>query len=76
MHLFPFVIVPSHMSAAQLHSERPVLWKAVMLQACHLEGGRQVFMGRKLLQELSEALLTKPRKGLDVLQGLLLYIGW
>ncbi|KAK8140401.1 cercosporin resistance [Apiospora sp. TS-2023a] len=76
MRLFPFVIVPSHMSAAQLRSERPVLWKAVMLQACFLEGGRQVYMGRKLLQELSEALLTKPRKGLDVLQGLLLYIGW
>ncbi|KAK7969192.1 hypothetical protein PG988_008265 [Apiospora saccharicola] len=64
------------MSAAQLRTERPVLWKAVMLQACFLEGGRQVYMGRKLLQELSEALLTKPRKGLDVLQGLLLYIGW
>ncbi|KAK7923217.1 hypothetical protein PG985_007288 [Apiospora marii] len=76
MRLFPFVIVPSHMSAAQLRSERPVLWKAAMLQACFLEGGRQVYMGRKLLQELSEALLTKPRKGLDVLQGLLLYIGW
>ncbi|KAK8126103.1 uncharacterized protein PG998_001862 [Apiospora kogelbergensis] len=76
MHLFPFVIVPPPMSAAQLRSERPVLWKAVMLQACHLEGSRQVFMGRKLLQELSEALLTKPRKGLDVLQGLLLYVGW
>ncbi|KAK7952502.1 uncharacterized protein PG986_008230 [Apiospora aurea] len=76
MHLFPFVIVPPYMSAAQLRSERPVLWKAVMLQACFLEGKRQVYMGRKLLQELSEALLTKPRKGLDVLQGLLLYIGW
>lgn len=76
MRLFPFVVVPSYISAAQLRSERPVLWKAVMLQACFLEGGRQVYMGRKLLQELSEALLTKPRKGLDVLQGLLLYIGW
>ncbi|KAK8090130.1 hypothetical protein PG997_005091 [Apiospora hydei] len=76
MHVFPFVIVPPYMSAAQLRSERPVLWKAVMLQACFLEGKRQVYMGRKLLQELSEALLTKPRKGLDVLQGLLLYIGW
>ncbi|KAK8048516.1 hypothetical protein PG994_010246 [Apiospora phragmitis] len=71
MHLFPFVIVPPHMSAAQLYSERPVLWKAVMLQACFFEGSRQVYMGRKLLQELSEALLTKSRKGLDVLQGLL-----
>ncbi|KAH8673726.1 hypothetical protein BX600DRAFT_547409 [Xylariales sp. PMI_506] len=76
MPLFPFVIIPPDMSAKTLRLERPFTWKATMLEACSLDGDRQLRLGRDLLKDLSEALLVKPHKSLDVLQGLLLFIGW
>ncbi|KAI0128702.1 hypothetical protein BJ170DRAFT_682487 [Xylariales sp. AK1849] len=76
MPLFPFVIVPPGMSAEQLRRERPFVWKAVMVEACGLDGGLQVNLGRELLGDLGDALLTRPRKSLDLLQGLLLFLTW
>lgn len=76
MPVFPFVIIPTGMTAAQLQAQRPFTWKGVMLEACRLDGNRQVCLGKELLKEFSEALLMQPRKSLDLLQGLLLYITW
>lgn len=74
--MFPFVIVPPNLSSEQLKWERPFLWKAVMLEACSLDASRQVKLGRELLREMTEALLTHPRKSVDLLQGLLLFLAW
>ncbi|KAF6830530.1 tRNA processing endoribonuclease [Colletotrichum plurivorum] len=74
--LYPFVIVPPHMSPAQLARERPYLWKGIMMTACHLDATRQVTLGNELLQDIVQAAFTKPRKSLDVLQGLQLLIAW
>ncbi|KAH8198022.1 hypothetical protein TruAng_007797 [Truncatella angustata] len=76
MPLFPFVMISADVTSDQLHQERPYLWKAVMLEACTLDGFRQVQFGMQLLEDLSEALLLRPKKSLDLLQGLLLYIAW
>ncbi|KAK6065602.1 hypothetical protein SCUP234_12490 [Seiridium cupressi] len=76
MPIFPFVIIPPGMTSEQLYMERPFMWKGVMLEATCTDGYRQLNLGRELLKDLSEALLTKPRKSVDLLQGLLLYIAW
>ncbi|KAK9423131.1 hypothetical protein SUNI508_04425 [Seiridium unicorne] len=76
MPIFPFVIIPPGMTSEQLYMERPFMWKGVMLEATCTDGYRQLNLGRKLLKDLSEALLTKPRKSVDLLQGLLLYMAW
>ncbi|ORY59091.1 uncharacterized protein BCR38DRAFT_477399 [Pseudomassariella vexata] len=76
MHIFPFVIVPHDLTAAQLQWKRLFLWKAVMVEACHLDGKRQLELGTELLRELSEAAFTRPHKSVDLLQGLLLYLAW
>ncbi|KAK4157889.1 hypothetical protein C8A00DRAFT_11257 [Chaetomidium leptoderma] len=75
-HLFPFIVVPSHMSSAQMREQRPFLWKAIMMEACLFDGPRQVALGNDLLREVSEAAFLRPRKNLDLLQGLQMLIAW
>ncbi|KAI1878478.1 uncharacterized protein JN550_000660 [Neoarthrinium moseri] len=76
MRLCPFAIIPPGMTSDELRRERPFLWKSSMLEACNEDGYRQMSLGRELLKTFSEALITKPTKSLDLLQGLLLYIAW
>ncbi|KAH6850201.1 hypothetical protein B0I37DRAFT_352715 [Chaetomium sp. MPI-CAGE-AT-0009] len=75
-HLFPFAIVPPHLDSAQMREQRPFFWKAVMLEASLFDGRRQVAMGDELLREISEAAFIRPQSNLDLLQGLLVFIGW
>lgn len=74
--LFPFVVVPPHMTSDQLRKERPFLWKGVIMQACHLDCARQIALGQELLSDIAQASLTKPQKSLDLLQGLEILIAW
>lgn len=76
MSVFPFVIIPEEATSDSLRSNHPFTWKALMLQACMDDGHRQQALGKEVLQELSEALLTRPRKSLDLLQGLILFVAW
>jgi hypothetical protein len=78
MDLFPFVTVPPTMSAKQLRCERPFTWKAVMYKACMCYHGldSQIILGEEMLKDLSEAMIIKPKKSLDLLQGLLLFLAW
>lgn len=74
--LFPFAIVPPHLSSAQMREERPFFWKAVMLEASLFDGRRQTAMGEDILREICEAAFLRPQNNLDLLQGLLMFIAW
>lgn len=76
MPLFPFVIIPDFVSSEQLRCSRPMLWKAVMMAGCQLDGARQMVMGNQLLGELAAAAFLQPRRKLDTLQAVLILIGW
>ncbi|PFH58795.1 hypothetical protein XA68_13211 [Ophiocordyceps unilateralis] len=75
-HLFPFVVVPSGLSAADVQAETPFLWKALMLVCCLFEGARQLAMADELLSDLVVAALVDGRKTLDLLQALELLVAW
>ncbi|KAK4114046.1 hypothetical protein N656DRAFT_796558 [Canariomyces notabilis] len=75
-HLNPFAIVPPRMSSAQLREHRPFFWKAIMMQACLFDGARQIALGEDLLRDISETAFLRPRKSLDLLQGLQILICW
>jgi hypothetical protein len=74
LHLFPFVVVPPGLSSEQLREQRPFLWKAVMMEACHLDGSKQMTVGNQLLKDITEAAFNKPQKTIDLLQGLQIVI--
>ncbi|KAH6636618.1 hypothetical protein F5144DRAFT_187219 [Chaetomium tenue] len=75
-HLFPFAIVPPHLTSAQMREERPFFWKVVVLEACLFDGRRQAAMGDELLRDLTEAAFVRAQNSIDLLQGLLMFIGW
>lgn len=75
-HLFPFVVIPPGLGCSQIRQQRPFLWKAIMMAACHLDGSRQIALGNQLLKDISEAAYTKPQKSIDLLQGLQILISW
>ncbi|CAK7274128.1 hypothetical protein SEPCBS119000_006011 [Sporothrix epigloea] len=76
MPLFPFVIIPDFVTSEQLRCGRPMLWKAVMMAACQLDGARQMVLGNQLLGELATAAFLQPRRKLETLQAVLILVGW
>ncbi|KAK5664177.1 hypothetical protein OQA88_393 [Cercophora sp. LCS_1] len=74
--LFPFAVVPPRMTSFEMRQTRPFFWKAVMMEACHNDGVRQIALGNELLREIAEAAIVKPQKCLDLLQGLEIFLSW
>ncbi|KAL7950482.1 hypothetical protein V8C42DRAFT_306649 [Trichoderma barbatum] len=74
--LSPFVIVPKHLTAAELYRQRPFLWRVVMMVGCFTDGPRQHQLGKEVLAELGRMAVMDGSRSLEMLQGLLLIIGW
>ncbi|KAL8388607.1 hypothetical protein RB595_009095 [Gaeumannomyces hyphopodioides] len=74
--LFPFIVAPAHMSSDELRRQRPFLWKAIMIEACHMDGRRQTAMGHQMLTEIAASTITASSKTLDLLQGIQLLLAW
>ncbi|KAM4060178.1 tRNA processing endoribonuclease [Hirsutella rhossiliensis] len=75
-HLFPFVVVPKHITAAELRTERPLVWKGVMVAGCIWDGARQAKLGEEMLADVAKAAISDGIKTLDLLQGLELLLAW
>ncbi|KAK5990080.1 hypothetical protein PT974_08344 [Cladobotryum mycophilum] len=74
--LFPFVVMPPHMTAAELKQQKPFLWKAVMMTSCFFDASRQLRLGHELLNDVMKASFMEGVQSLDLLQALLLMISW
>ncbi|KAH6888560.1 hypothetical protein B0T10DRAFT_56154 [Thelonectria olida] len=74
--LFPFALVPSHMSSLELRQHHPFMWKAVMMVGCFLDGARQVKLGKELLGEIGQAAVVDGARNLDLLHGLQMLLAW
>ncbi|KAG6013597.1 hypothetical protein E4U43_007209 [Claviceps pusilla] len=74
--LFPFVLIPREMSSIDLRSQRPLVWKAVMLSASIFDSTRQSKLGEELLADIGKALIVDGSRSLDMLQAMELLIGW
>lgn len=73
---FPFVIIPREMSSTVLRSQRPLLWKAVMLSASVFDSTRQCKLGEELLADIGKASIVDGSISLDILQAVELLVGW
>ncbi|GAB0133223.1 hypothetical protein EsDP_00001635 [Epichloe bromicola] len=73
---FPFVIIPREMSSTVLRSQRPFLWKAVMLSASVFDSTRQCKLGEELLADIGKASIVDGSRSLDILQAVELLVGW
>lgn len=73
---FPFVVLPQNSISQNLHHEKPLLWKAIMVASWHDNSHRQMALGSSLTEDLMMRLLFRAEKSLDLLQSLLVLIAW
>ncbi|KAF2458685.1 hypothetical protein BDY21DRAFT_341047 [Lineolata rhizophorae] len=73
---FPFVVLPPNVSSQDIRRERPILYKAILMAASHLQFERQAKIVKELTQELNHCIFVEGKKNMDILQGMLVYIAW
>lgn len=72
----PFVIVPAHISAAALKATRPFLMSAIRMVASHRNLRSMQAQMYQLMRHLSDHLLIRSEKSLDLLLGIIVIAGW
>lgn len=73
---FPFVIIPPGTTVSQLQSSRPFLFKVIRLVAS-LRNVRSMWGQRgAIMQYLAEAVFVRSERSLDLLQGILVLLGF
>lgn len=74
--MFPFVALPPSTTAAQLHETRPFLFKVIRMVASvrHLRLVRG--QSRAIMEHVSHAILMNSERSLDLLQGILVFLGF
>jgi hypothetical protein len=73
---FPFVIIPLGTTAVHLEATRPLLMKVIRMVASvrHLRSMRG--QSRAVMQHIAHAMLMKSERSLDLLQGILVFLGF
>jgi hypothetical protein len=71
----PFVIIPTGTTPQQLHATRPFLMKVIRMVASvrHLRSVRA--QSRAVMEHISNAILMRSERSLDLLQGILVFLG-
>ncbi|CAH0057814.1 unnamed protein product [Clonostachys solani] len=73
---FPFVILPSSSTPRQMLVERPFLFKVVRMVASVRSLSSMRGQSRSVLRHVSEAMLLRSERSLDLLQGILVFLGF
>lgn len=73
---FPFVAFDPDVSAEDLLSRKPLLFKAIMLAAAPLTLAKQNEIKTSILAYVGQHLLVMDERDLGLLQGLLVFIAW
>jgi hypothetical protein len=71
----PFLVLPPSLSAQDLNKERPFLLKTILAVASR-DFHRQFAIKKWLLKHLADKMVVNGERNLDLLLGILTYIGW
>lgn len=72
----PFVVLPNGATAQSLYEQRPVLLRAISTVALFHDLPRQQSLVKDLIRDVGERMLLKGEKSMDLLQGIVVLIGW
>ncbi|KAI1390648.1 uncharacterized protein F4822DRAFT_393909 [Hypoxylon trugodes] len=75
IEFFPFVYIPPETTAAQLQQSRPFLWLNIVAVCCKNQQ-RKLALGHKIREHLAQRMLIDLDRNIDLLLGLLAYLGW
>ena len=71
----PFIQFPPGLTEQQLYTEKPILWLSVMVTCVRSpEQGRR--LDHLFRQKVADAMVVNSEKSIDLLLGLLVFIGW
>ncbi|VUC35047.1 unnamed protein product [Clonostachys rosea] len=73
---FPFVIVPASSTPRQLQVERPFLFKVIRMVASVRDLSSTRGQSHAVLRHVSEAMMLRSERSLDLLQGILVFLGF
>lgn len=72
----PFVVIPDGTDPWELAEEKPFLLQVITTVAYFHDLPKQQVMVKDLMRKISEKLLMRNEKSLEVLQGILVLIAW
>ncbi len=75
LYFYPFMYIPPHKTAGELREEMPFLWFSINTVACKSVSQQQA-MSASIRKHLAEKIIIECEKSMDLLLGLLVYIGW
>ncbi|KAI1308924.1 hypothetical protein F5Y03DRAFT_86281 [Xylaria venustula] len=75
LKFFPFVYLPPETTAAQLQRDRPYLWLNITALCCK-SPIKQAAIGLQSREELALRVLVACERNIDMLLGILCYLGW
>lgn len=73
---FPFVVLPVNSTAQQLQREKPFLLKVIRMVASVRNLSSMRAQSRDILRHMSEAMLLSSERSMDLLQGVLVFLGY
>jgi hypothetical protein len=72
---FPFVYIPEGTTPAQIRKERPFLWLNI-IAICTQSRPLQQALSTQIMEILGQQVLVKSERHIDILLGLIAYVGW
>lgn len=72
---FPFMHIPSDLTAEALRRERPFLWMSIM-NMTSMSLPQQHMLRERVREEVANRLVLNHERTMDILLGLLAYLGW
>ncbi|KAJ6157421.1 hypothetical protein N7470_005013 [Penicillium chermesinum] len=73
---FPFVIIPPRVTLAELRETRPFLLKVVRMIASIRNRRSMWGQNHAVMRHLTEAAMIRGERSLDLLQGILMFVGY
>ncbi|KAK7422996.1 hypothetical protein QQX98_001286 [Neonectria punicea] len=74
--LFPFLITPLDQTPADLATQKPVLFMAIMVVASQSDVDHQLILAKAFREEACRRIFVDGEKNIGLLHGLLVYIAW
>ncbi|RFU79745.1 alpha beta-hydrolase [Trichoderma arundinaceum] len=72
----PFILIPGEKTAQDLYNDSPFLLRAILFSASYDNPSQQHYLEKDIMKYISDHLILKGERSIDLLQGLLVYITW
>lgn len=73
---FPFVVIPQNVTPLELRHSKPFLYRVIMTVACQRSSRHQQTLSELVKNYYIQRVLVNGEQNFDLLQGLLVFLGW